>query len=126
MKSSVDLTIVKHPSQDELNTKDFAKDFENEDLTELFKTGNCKVDWDSETFHTILDLSIENKDVLFIFTILDWVLPYRTFVMNGEHYTINSKIVFDEFDRDKLKTSEEQKLIFFNLNTYKPPLKSFI
>mgnify|MGYP000968564587 CR=1 FL=1 len=37
MKSSVDLTIVKHPSWDELNTKDFAKDFENEDLTELFK-----------------------------------------------------------------------------------------
>lgn len=107
MKSSVDLTIVKHPSWEELNTKDFAKDFENEDLTELFKTGNCKVDWDSETFRTILDLSIENKDVLFIFTILDWVLPYRTFVMNGRHYTINSKIVFDEFDKGKLKTSEE-------------------
>lgn len=107
MKSSVDLTIVKHPSWDELDTKDFAKDFENEDLTELFKTGNCKVDWDSETFRTILDLSIENKDVLFIFTILDWVLPYRTFVMNGRHYTINSKIVFDEFNVEKLGTAEQ-------------------
>lgn len=107
MKSSVDLVAVKYPSWEELSTKDFARNFENEDLTELFNGGNCKVDWSSEAFHTILDLSIENKDVLFIFTILDWILPYRIFVMNGRHYTIDSKIVFDEFDRDKLKTSEE-------------------
>ena len=106
MKSSVDLIAVKYPSWDALDTKDFAKDFENEDLTELFNSGNCKVDWFGETFETIIDVSIENKDVLFIFTITDWVLPYRTFVMNGKCYAIDSKIVFDKFNEDKLKTYE--------------------
>ena len=102
MKETLELEVFEYSSWNKVENTKFLNLNEDEKLTDLFTGSLCKVDYGYSFLNNFLQLSNKSRNVLFIITSYSYMIN-RTFVLNGRFYTIKAKIVFDEFDIDKLK-----------------------
>jgi hypothetical protein len=101
MKETLELEVFEYPSWNKINTEEFLNQSEKSWLVELIKGNIDKVNFSKSIADDFLRMSLENKNVLIIITMLG-VLNEKVYILNGKYYITTGKVIFDEFDIGKL------------------------